>query len=483
MRTVSTGEEAIAEFENTALQSRLAIETLREELLLFQLATKDYLFAQSDEVKQAQRNIMATSTQMVTDVFAQLAAIDKNSPHHIPHQDLEEAFRVYSDSVGLVIKLVDMDEVIQAMDALDSYVAPARASLDSECEKVSALSRADLMDSMSEVQNVFVKLSSSLKLLGSLGAVFAITLIGFIAVMARRTNRTLQGIVGELIEDAHDFLQIASTLTEASSRVSSLASEQAASLEEASSATEEQSATTRNNATNAQDSAALATDLAEMMEESGESMSQLMSAIDRIAESGVETQKIIRNIDDIAFQTNLLALNAAVEAARAGSAGAGFAVVADEVRKLARRSAEAAETSTQLIEAASHDIEIGRSLSQKTESSFSKALVETGRITQRVRSIANESEEQATGIADLSKNFHQMNSTTQLTATAAVQTAQTAETLRDRSHRLSASVRSLQAMAGIHPIGQDRTFSLVEKPSYSQSGKGRLARKPALLSA
>lgn len=59
----------------------------------------------------------------------------------------------------------------------------------------------------------------------------------------------------------------------------------------------------------------------------------------------MNSDKVIKIFDEIAFQANILALNAAVEAARGGEAGVSFALVADEIRHLAQRSAQAAKES------------------------------------------------------------------------------------------------------------------------------------------
>jgi methyl-accepting chemotaxis protein len=94
---------------------------------------------------------------------------------------------------------------------------------------------------------------------------------------------------------------------------------------------------------------------AETAGKSGAIVDAMLTQIEGIASSVIQTSGrvqdlgksieqiglVISVIDDIASQTNLLALNAAIEAARAGEQGRGFAVVAGEVTKLAERTTKA----------------------------------------------------------------------------------------------------------------------------------------------
>ena len=207
------------------------------------------------------------------------------------------------------------------------------------------------------------------------GRISLILIVGIIAglgfcVLAWAVTRSITGPINKALDvltsGAHQISSASSQVSSASQSLAQGASEQASSLEETSSALEEMASMTRQNADNANQANTMAKDANTTALAGVESMKRMSEAIDKIKNSASETAKIIKTIDEIAFQTNLLALNAAVEAARAGEAGKGFAVVAEEVRNLARRSAEAAKNTADLIEGATKNAEAGVSVTERS---------------------------------------------------------------------------------------------------------------------
>ncbi|MGB7439480.1 MAG: GAF domain-containing protein [Coleofasciculaceae cyanobacterium] len=81
-----------------------------------------------------------------------------------------------------------------------------------------------------------------------------------------------------------------------------------------------------------------------------ETVAETSKRLKRLSESSQKVSKVVNLISNFTTQTQLLALNAAIEATRAGEYGRGFVVVADEVRSLARQSADAATEIAQLVQ-------------------------------------------------------------------------------------------------------------------------------------
>jgi methyl-accepting chemotaxis protein len=252
----------------------------------------------------------------------------------------------------------------------------------------------------------------------------------------------------------------------ASQNVSSAASEQASALEETSASLEEMSSMTRQNAGNAESADQLMGAAREQAAAADRSMKNLMQSMGKISQASEETSKIIKTIDEIAFQTNLLALNAAVEAARAGSAGAGFAVVADEVRSLAKRAAEAARTTSELIAGTVRSIHEGTGVVADTSASFTQVEQNINRSAELVSAIAAACKEQAIGIEQINKAVSEMDKATQ-------DFAATAEELAASAGQFKVEAAPPPAETGPSPEGKKSTFERNPAPASGLAAIGR----------
>lgn len=178
--------------------------------------------------------------------------------------------------------------------------------------------------------------------------------------------------------------------------------------------------------------------------EADQKMARLTSAMDNIAHSSAEIEKITRVIEDIAFQTNILALNAAVEAARAGTAGKGFAVVADEVRALATKSADAAKDTTSLISRSIQDVRTGTEATTQAAEIMGIISQCTDSIKKKMYEIADASTRQANMITNVGKEIEEISLVVQNNSAAVNQNTATLRELSQQAKELNHLVRQFQ---------------------------------------
>lgn len=153
------------------------------------------------------------------------------------------------------------------------------------------------------------------------------------------------------------------------------------------------------------DKAATARSIAEesmqLVNEGNEKMAKMLEAMNEISSTSSEIANIIQTIQDISSQTNILSLNASIEAARAGAAGKGFAVVAGEVGNLANMTADAAKSTTTLIETAISAVKNGTVIANETAEMLSKIVEKTDATSKVVDDIAEASAKQAESVKEV----------------------------------------------------------------------------------
>jgi methyl-accepting chemotaxis protein len=284
-------------------------------------------------------------------------------------------------------------------------------------------------------------------LIGGIAVVIGVLLAFFIA---RGITRVLQNTATSMDEAAGQVASASGQVSSASQQLAEGASENAASLEETSSSLEEMSSMTKQNADNAVQANSLMQETHGVVTRAASSMKELTTSMEDISVAGQDIGKIIKTIDEIAFQTNLLALNAAVEAARAGEAGQGFAVVADEVRNLAQRAAEAARSTSELIEGTIQKIQQGSTLVHQTDVAFGEVTTNSDKVAHLVGEIAAASQEQAQGIEQINTAMNQMDHVTQQNAANAEESASASEELNAQAFTMKEAVDQLMIMVGKH---------------------------------
>ncbi len=379
--------------------------------------------------------------------------------------NMQQARQVYEnefignmeDVFGIFERMLDMSEnALIAMEQAQELMLGEAYDLQQESMALlEAMVDINLEVADNEV-NAATTQSFFIRTMTLIGLVLGVALaIGLGVFISRSINNALRRIIDGLSRGAEQVNASSIQLSSSSQDLSEGASEQAAGLQQTTSSLEEMATQTRQTAENSGQAEQAMKETQPRVQKGMDAMQRMNEQMDGIRQSSEETSKIIKTIDDIAFQTNLLALNAAVEAARAGEAGKGFAVVAEEVRNLAQRSAEAARTTSELIENSQKNTEAGTTMAAEVSEHLEEIKNSVNNGSELVIEIAAAAKEQSTGIDELNSVMREMDKVVQNNASGSEETASSSEELSSQAAELKRMVDELTALVGKAENGDD----------------------------
>jgi methyl-accepting chemotaxis protein len=257
---------------------------------------------------------------------------------------------------------------------------------------------------------------------------------------------------------AQDFLKTSSLINESSTNLDDIANTQAAAIQETASSVNEITAMVSKSTDSAVNSQAKSQENSIAANKGKDTVYNVIKAMNSLSEStkdmttrfnqtSTELQDVVniinqigekaKVINDIVFQTKLLSFNASVEAARAGEHGKGFAVVAEEIGNLASMSGTSAEEIATILDESvkkvndlvtnnqreidslvtnnTQKVSHGIDTAKECEVALNTIIDNIENINASISDIAQASQEQDSGVKEISQAINEFNKNNQQT--------------------------------------------------------------------
>lgn len=172
------------------------------------------------------------------------------------------------------------------------------------------------------------------------------------------------------------------------------------------------------------------------MKKSNQQVDKMIEAMHQIKSASYEIESMVGMIQDISTQTNLLSLNASIEAARAGEAGKGFAVVANTVKELADSSAEATETTKQLVVQAIEAVEHGTMIADETAQVLAELIKQTKKVVSIIEEMSKATEIETESIKQVADRMDDITAIINNNTVAIADSDETATELKNQAETL-----------------------------------------------
>lgn len=398
------------------------------------------------------------SLKDVEDGFDKLSKIEMSPEVKTLYTKASESNKVFHDDFEKILSQIESSHFTPA--ERDQYM---NAVIAGEASRAKGQLIQDVDAVVTKIKSLIeVRAASSLeaaqqtKAVIYLGLACALIVSCALLIVFFRIIFSTLGFIQKSLFDASTQVQLASEhLASASQQLSESSNESAASLEESVASMQELSSMVQLNAESSKHASELTLVSRRDADRGSQDMGVLAERMNQIRQSSAKMEQIISAIDDIAFQTNLLALNAAVEAARAGDQGKGFAVVADAVRALAHKSAASAKEISELIQQSSAQVSNGVEVTERSQKVFGDFVASIRKISELNDDVAKASQEQASGVAQVSQGMNNLDAGVQSNAATAEEIAASSEELSAQVNSLRGTVDKLNELIDGHAASND----------------------------